>query len=49
MQKKLKQQKGEIIIELEYEKLITVANFVSLKEGTMDNTSKPKGTLTMMV
>ena len=45
MQAKLKTTKGEIIIELEYEKTpITVANFVSLSEGTMSNTSKSKGT-----
>ena len=45
MQAKIKTTKGEIIIELEYERTpITVANFVSLAEGTMENTAKPKGT-----
>ena len=45
MQAKIKTTKGDILIELEYEKTpITVANFVSLAEGSMENTAKPKGT-----
>ena len=45
MQAKIKTTKGDILIELEYEKTpITVANFVSLSEGTMKNTAKALGT-----
>ena len=45
MQAKIKTTKGDILIELEYEKTpITVANFVSLAEGSMENTARPKGT-----
>ena len=45
MQAKIKTTKGDILIELEYEKTpITVANFVSLSEGTMKNSSKSEGT-----
>ena len=45
MQAKIKTTKGDILIELEYEKTpITVANFVSLSEGTMENTAKALGT-----
>ncbi len=45
MQAKINTSKGEIIIELEYDKTpITVANFVSLAEGTMENSAKSLGT-----
>ena len=41
MQAKIKTSKGDILIELEYEKTpITVANFVSLAEGTMKSSAK---------
>lgn len=44
MQAKIKTTKGDILIELEYEKTpITVANFVSLAEGAMKNSAKENG------
>lgn len=42
---KIKTTKGEILIELTYEKTPgTVGNFVALAEGKLENTAKPKDT-----
>ena len=41
IQAKLETSKGEILIELEFEKTpMTVANFIGLSEGTIENNEK---------
>lgn len=42
---KISTQKGEIVINLEYQKTPgTVGNFVALAEGNLENSAKPQGT-----
>ncbi len=41
---KIKTSKGDILINLEFEKTpATVGNFVALAEGNMENSVKPQG------
>jgi len=44
MQVKIETSKGEIVLNLEFERTpMTVANFVGLAEGSLENTAKPLG------
>ena len=41
---KIKSNKGDILIQLEFEKTPgTVGNFVALAEGNLENSAKPQG------